>query len=550
TYNTNGTRATETDHNPAGNTAQDTTTTYTYPAATAAQPHSLTGTSAVTGGTGTPVVENYGYDTSGNTTGRQRKPSGTQSSDQLLDWDAEGKLKKVTDTVRTTSGSTTTTATRTADYLYDAGGNRLIGHSLDSATPAAESWTLYLGNTELNLVKGATKPSANRYYTLGPATAVRTDDNKVTFQINDHHNTAELNVDATTGALTQRRATVFGAARGTGPTAWAGSRGFLGGVTEPTGLTHLGARDYDPATGRFISVDPLLEADKPQTLNAYVYSANNPVTFSDPTGEAFEECVNGMYSCRGGTEIIDQGTRYDEVVAENKRAEAYQHQSVLKEQHRQELGRRAAAAYRSGGNFDANTVLNPEAPQIVAMWFAGITPDAYYFDQEDKFTAGVQQHIWMDTVRKYLQMREGSKLGETITGLDYKTLYGAKLNNIPLKVLMAGELADFAAYLNGNKDTDSVEGATRAILGSFNLEATISGYDSATKTAKVDFELTNKMTVESLTRGVSEDGYTSGTKEGPAVMLSDTLGSVFPGGQRALKFTVSWSESINMSVDH
>ncbi|MGJ3559552.1 RHS repeat-associated core domain-containing protein [Streptomyces sp. INA 01156] len=51
-------------------------------------------------------------------------------------------------------------------------------------------------------------------------------------------------------------------------------------------MTHLGAREYDPTTGRFISVDPLLEVDKPQTMNGYSYASNSPVTISDPTGLA------------------------------------------------------------------------------------------------------------------------------------------------------------------------------------------------------------------------------------------------------------------------
>jgi Pretoxin HINT domain len=46
----------------------------------------------------------------------------------------------------------------------------------------------------------------------------------------------------------------------------------------------LGAREYDPTTGRFISVDPLMDLADPQQWNAYTYSGNNPVTFSDPSG--------------------------------------------------------------------------------------------------------------------------------------------------------------------------------------------------------------------------------------------------------------------------
>ncbi|MGY4393647.1 RHS repeat-associated core domain-containing protein [Streptomyces sp. TE12347] len=320
TYNTNGTRATETRHDPAGNTANNATTTYAYPAPTAARPHTLTGTSTVTGGTGTPVTQTYAYDNSGNTAERHLKPSGTQTSDQILTWNTEGRLAQVADTVK--NGATTTT--KTTDYLYDTSGNRLIGHTLDTAKPAAENWTLYLGTTELNLVKGAAKATATRYYPLGAtATAVRTDDNKVTFQVNDHHGTAELNIDATTGALNQRRTTPFGGTRGTAPTTWSGTRGFLGGVNEATGLTHLGARDYDPTTGRFISADPLFDATDPQSLAAYTYSDNNPLRYSDPSGLALEECASGMYRCQGGTKVLGEGPRYQAIVAQNKAEEPY-----------------------------------------------------------------------------------------------------------------------------------------------------------------------------------------------------------------------------------
>ncbi|WP_051814262.1 RHS repeat domain-containing protein [Kitasatospora sp. MBT63] len=320
TYNTNGTRATETRHDPAGNTANNASTTYTYPAPTAARPHTLTGTSTVTGGTGTPVTQSYAYDNSGNTTERHLKPSGSRTSDQILTWNTEGRLAQVADTVK--NGATTTT--KTTDYLYDTSGNRLIGHTLDTANPAAENWTLYLGTTELNLVKGAAKATATRYYPLGAtATAVRTDDNKVTFQVNDHHGTAELNIDATTGALNQRRTTPFGDTRGTAPTTWSGTRGFLGGVDEATGLTHLGARDYDRTTGRFISADPLFAATDPQSLAAYTYSDNNPLRYSDPSGLALEECASGMYRCRGGTEVLGEGPRYQAIVAQNKADEPY-----------------------------------------------------------------------------------------------------------------------------------------------------------------------------------------------------------------------------------
>jgi RHS repeat-associated protein len=51
-------------------------------------------------------------------------------------------------------------------------------------------------------------------------------------------------------------------------------------------LYYLFRRYYDPELGRFISQDPVLGALKqPQTLNRYAYVINNPLRFTDPTGE-------------------------------------------------------------------------------------------------------------------------------------------------------------------------------------------------------------------------------------------------------------------------
>ncbi|MFD5034560.1 RHS repeat domain-containing protein [Streptomyces sp. NPDC058405] len=46
----------------------------------------------------------------------------------------------------------------------------------------------------------------------------------------------------------------------------------------------MGAREYDPAIGQFISVDPLLMPEQHQSLNGYSYANQHPATTSDPTG--------------------------------------------------------------------------------------------------------------------------------------------------------------------------------------------------------------------------------------------------------------------------
>lgn len=48
------------------------------------------------------------------------------------------------------------------------------------------------------------------------------------------------------------------------------------------------ARYYDPATGRFLSADTIVqEPHDPQTLNRFAYVRNSPVVFTDPSGNEF-----------------------------------------------------------------------------------------------------------------------------------------------------------------------------------------------------------------------------------------------------------------------
>lgn len=67
-----------------------------------------------------------------------------------------------------------------------------------------------------------------------------------------------------------------------GTTAGVGN-GFAGGSTPNPGggFTYFRNRWYDPATGRFLTQDPIGLAGG---VNLYAYAGNNPTTFSDPYG--------------------------------------------------------------------------------------------------------------------------------------------------------------------------------------------------------------------------------------------------------------------------
>jgi len=85
--------------------------------------------------------------------------------------------------------------------------------------------------------------------------------------------------------VTRRYSLPYGGPRGGLPTGWSGEKGFVGGTIDAAvGLTHLGAREFDPDTGRFISVDPIIDVFDPQQMHGYAYANNSPVTYADADG--------------------------------------------------------------------------------------------------------------------------------------------------------------------------------------------------------------------------------------------------------------------------
>ncbi|HEX7306793.1 RHS repeat-associated core domain-containing protein [Lentzea sp.] len=257
TFKPGGLRESQTQHATAG----DTTTSYTYPdpGPGSSKPHALSSTTT-TGPGGSSNTVTYDYDASGNTTVRPG---------QSLTWDRENRLATVT----TTKGVTS--------YLYDGDGGQLLKREPGKAT-------LYLPGQEWTRDTSTGVVTGTRYYTHNGVTiAVRVGNTNPRYLVTDQHNTASVAVDAVTFAVTRRTMDPYGNAIGAveGGT-WPDARGFLGKPTSAdTGLTDIGARKYDSATGRFISVDPVLNLADPDQLCGYTYAENNPVTRSDPSGE-------------------------------------------------------------------------------------------------------------------------------------------------------------------------------------------------------------------------------------------------------------------------
>jgi RHS repeat-associated protein len=70
--------------------------------------------------------------------------------------------------------------------------------------------------------------------------------------------------------------------------------GFTGEPTDAAGLVLLRARSLDPSTGRFLSADSVTpNAPGSQGYNVYAYAANNPTTWTDPTGHFVQTPLGG-----------------------------------------------------------------------------------------------------------------------------------------------------------------------------------------------------------------------------------------------------------------
>jgi len=257
TYDATGNRKTETEHTTGGNI--DKSLTYPAPGSTAVRPHTVS--SVTTTAPWGAKTDSYTYDNVGNTT---KRPGG--STEQTFAWDAEGRVASVTENGTTTS------------YVYDADGNRLVQRD-----PGGRS--LFLSGAEYRAAASGGAVTGRRYYDHGPAgiIAARDPATGLTWQATDHQGTSQLAFKASDMSMTRRRLAPFGGIRGPNPT-WPDPYGFVGGQQDGHGTVHLGAREYDPTLGRFISADPIMDVSDPQSYQGYAYANNTPVTGSDADG--------------------------------------------------------------------------------------------------------------------------------------------------------------------------------------------------------------------------------------------------------------------------
>ncbi len=254
------------DYNQASELTQAGTTAYSYDPAS-----ELTSTNSGSGST------TYGYDSLGERTSAT-PPTGPVSG---YSYDQAGVLTGFTQ------------GTTAATYAFNGDGLRMSKSV--NGTASSFVWDMADG-LPLVLSDGTSS------YVTGPGgfTFEQVNGSTISYLFHDQLGSTRLITDGSGNNIATYTYNPFGTIAthtGTATTTF----GFAGQYTDPeTGLQYLRARFYDPATGDFMSVDPLQEI----TSNDYLYAANNPINAIDPSGKWCFPPWDGSQCDNPGTEAV------------------------------------------------------------------------------------------------------------------------------------------------------------------------------------------------------------------------------------------------------
>jgi RHS repeat-associated protein len=164
----------------------------------------------------------------------------------------------------------------TASFAYDALGRR-IAKTINGQTTTFH----YDGLDIVQEAGGAGEASYLRTLAIDEALARIASSGTNTFLADLLGSTLAL-ADPSGSPVTEYTYEPFGATQVSGPTS-PNPVQFNGRENDGSGLYHYRARFYAPALARFVSQDPF--ETEPGYGNRFAYARNNPLLYTDPTGE-------------------------------------------------------------------------------------------------------------------------------------------------------------------------------------------------------------------------------------------------------------------------
>ncbi|MCE7989400.1 MAG: hypothetical protein DYG89_50250 [Caldilinea sp. CFX5] len=245
---------------------------------------------AIPGGPPAATID-YSMDAVGNRTGDGTTTYSHDASDRITNagfvYDTNGNL--LSDGVKSYEYDAANRLTKvisgsvTIDYAYDGWGN-LIQESSNGVTT---EFVLDERGALPTILGEVRSDGAERLYAYGPEgfAAQMTVGGGVEYPLLDGLGSLRQLTDNNGAIVLYRSYDAFGTIGGSGGTS-SSRLGYTGELQDTaTGLVYLRARHYHPVLGRFLQRDSFAGFQhRPQSLNRYSYTENNPVNMTDPSG--------------------------------------------------------------------------------------------------------------------------------------------------------------------------------------------------------------------------------------------------------------------------
>jgi RHS repeat-associated protein len=212
-------------------------------------------------------TDSFAYDANGNMT--QRIENGVEWTQTF---NAENRLASVSD------------GTDTWTFIYDGAGNRVKQINPDGKI------SLFLGGGIYTVVDASGNPEVTKYYSVaGQRVAMRTG-STTSYLLTDHLGSVSGVLDASGALASEQRYLPFGGERpseGITETdfGYTGQRNLAA-----AGLMDYNARWYSQTVGVFTQPDMFSNFMNPQGLNRYGYVGDNPLNWTDPSGNTPITC--------------------------------------------------------------------------------------------------------------------------------------------------------------------------------------------------------------------------------------------------------------------
>lgn len=174
-----------------------------------------------------------------------------------------------------------------AEYLYDFEGKRTVKKEYQNGSLKQ---TTYTPEKSFETKKQATDSSVlntSYYYVNDELVARKNSDGSKVFYSNDHLNSTNILTDASGKLIEETTYYPYGDIRSGGTK----SKYLYTGQEKDleTGLNYYGARYYNSHIARFTQADSMLpDPYDPQQLNRYAYTRNNPLKYTDPSGNLIQ----------------------------------------------------------------------------------------------------------------------------------------------------------------------------------------------------------------------------------------------------------------------